>query len=101
MAKTSKIERNKQRIAMVAKYAETRAKLKEAIRSPHSSWEEREDAKAKLQSLPRNSSKIRIKNRCFLTGRARGYYRKFGLGRSMVRLKALQGLLPGVTKSSW
>ncbi len=101
MAKTSKIVRNKQRIAMVAKYAETRASLKEIIRTPHSTWEEKEEAKVKLQSLPRNSSKVRVRNRCFLTGRARSYYRKFGLGRSMVRLKALEGVLPGVTKSSW
>ncbi len=101
MAKKSKIERNKQRIEMVKKYAVKRAELKETIRSPHSSWEQREEAKAKLQSLPANSSATRIRNRCFLTGRARSYYRKFGLGRSMVRLKALQGLLPGVTKASW
>ncbi|HMO17206.1 MAG TPA: 30S ribosomal protein S14 [Oligoflexia bacterium] len=101
MAKKSRIEKNNKRIRLVKKYATKRAELKETIRNPHSTWEEREEAKAKLQGLPRNSSAIRVRNRCFLTGRSRGFYRKFGLSRSMVRLKALEGLLPGVTKASW
>jgi small subunit ribosomal protein S14 len=101
MAKKSRIEKNNKRIRMAAQYATKRAELKEAIRNPHSSWEEKEEAKVKLQKLPRNSNPTRIRNRCFLTGRPRGFYRKFGLARNMVRLKALEGLLPGVTKASW
>jgi small subunit ribosomal protein S14 len=101
MAKKSRIEKNNRRIEMVKQYANQRATLKEAIRNPHSSWEEREEAKIKLQKLPRNSSPIRVRNRCFLTGRPRGFYRKFGLCRNMLRLKAHEGFLPGVTKASW
>jgi small subunit ribosomal protein S14 len=101
MAKKSRIEKNNKRIRMAAQYAERRAALKETIRSPHSTWEDKEEAKIKLQELPRNSSPIRVRNRCFLTGRPRGFYRKFGLARNMVRQKALEGLLPGVTKASW
>lgn len=101
MAKKSRIEKNNKRIRMVAQYAEKRAALKETIRSPHTSWEEKEEAKAKLSGLPRNSAPARVRNRCFLTGRPRGFYKKFGLCRNMLRQKALEGLLPGVTKASW
>jgi small subunit ribosomal protein S14 len=101
MAKKSRIEKNKKRIQLVEKYATKRAELKETIRNPHSSWEDKEEAKVKLQQLPRNSNPNRVRNRCFLTGRPRGFYRKFGLARNMVRQKALEGLLPGVTKASW
>jgi small subunit ribosomal protein S14 len=101
MAKKSRIEKNKKRMQLVEKYATKRAELKETIRNPHSSWEDKEQAKIKLQQLPRNSNPNRVRNRCFLTGRPRGFYRKFGLARNMVRQKALEGLLPGVTKASW
>ncbi|MCB0346351.1 MAG: 30S ribosomal protein S14 [Bdellovibrionales bacterium] len=101
MAKKSKISKNLQRIAMVKRYAERRAELKELIRSPQTSDDEREEALRKFHALPRNSSRSRIRNRCHLTGRPRGNYRKFGLCRIKVREKALSGELPGVTKSSW
>ena len=101
MAKTSKIVRSKQRTAMVARYAKVRAELKEAIRNPKTSDEDREASQLKLNKLPRNSSAVRLRNRCELTGRARGYYRKFRLCRHKLREMALKGELPGVTKASW
>ena len=101
MAKTSKIVRNEQRKEMVAKYAAKRAEYKEIIRNPKSSYEEVEEAKVKLQSLPKNSCPTRVRNRCELSGRCRGYYRKFGLSRLWLREKAQAGELPGVTKASW
>lgn len=101
MAKKSKMVRNEQRKALVAQYAEKRRTLKEIIRNPNSSYEDREAAFVKLRKLPRDSSATRVRNRCFLTGRPRGFYRKFGLGRGMLREKGLRGELPGVTKASW
>jgi small subunit ribosomal protein S14 len=101
MAKKSRIELNNKRKKLIDKFAKVRAELKETIRNPHSSWEQREEAKIKLQSLPRNSCPTRHRNRCFLTGRPRGFYQKFGLCRNMLRKKALEGFLPGVTKASW
>ncbi|MEC9073390.1 MAG: 30S ribosomal protein S14 [Myxococcota bacterium] len=101
MAKTSKINRNEHRKQMVAKYASRRLELKEIIRSPSSSDAERFEAVKKLAKLPRDASPTRVRNRCALTGRPRGYYRKFGLSRIALRENALAGLLPGVTKSSW
>lgn len=101
MAKTSKIMRGKQRVAMVDHYRKLRAELKEAIRNPKTSDEDREAAQLKLNKLPRNSSAVRIRNRCELTGRARGFYRKFRLCRHKLRELALKGELPGVTKASW
>lgn len=101
MAKKSKIAKNKKRMATVAHYAEQRAALKKTIRSAASSEEEKEEAMDKLHSLPRNANPIRVRNRCELTGRPRGYYRKFGLGRIALREKALAGELPGITKASW
>jgi len=101
MAKKSMVNKNKRRIATAARFRELRAELKETIRSPKSSDEEFEAALLKLQKLPRDSSRTRIRNRCLLTGRPRGYYRKFGLSRMGLRQKALEGLLPGVKKASW
>ena len=101
MAKTSKINRNEHRKQMVAKYASRRQELKGIIRSPSSSDAERFEAVKKLAKLPRDASPTRVRNRCVLTGRPRGYYRKFGLSRIALRENALAGLLPGVTKSSW
>ena len=95
------VNKNKRRMATVAKYRELRAELKEVIRSPKSSDEEFEAALLKLQKLPRDSSHTRVRNRCLLTGRPRGYYRKFGLSRMGLRQKALEGFLPGVKKASW
>lgn len=101
MAKTSKIERDKQRREMVARYAKKRAELKELIRDPKTDDEKRFEAVQKLAELPRNSSAVRIRNRCRLTGRSRAYYRKFGLSRIALRDLALRGELAGVKKSSW
>ena len=101
MAKNSRIQLNNKRKKLIEQHAKKRAEYKETIRSPHSSWEQREEAKLKLQSLPKNSCPTRYRNRCFLTGRPRGFYQKFGLCRNMLRKKALEGLLPGVTKASW
>lgn len=101
MAKKSKIAKNEQRVELVARYAERRAELKEIIRSPKSSVEERDAAIAALQKLPRDSSPTRVRNRDVSDGRPRAYYRKFGLSRVKLREMAHRGELPGVTKSSW
>lgn len=101
MAKTSKIARNQQRMDCVKKYAAKRAELKAVINSGKTSDEDKDEARRKLSALPRNSSPIRIRNRCLLTGRPRAFYRKFGLCRLELRKKALSGELPGVTKASW
>jgi small subunit ribosomal protein S14 len=101
MAKTSMVEREKKRIRTVKKHAEKRARLKEIIRSPESSEDEKWDAQVALQALPRNASPIRLRNRCGLTGRPHGYYRKFGLSRNKLREAAMRGDVPGLVKSSW
>ena len=101
MAKTSKIVKNDKRKATVARYAERRAELKAIIRSTKSTTEEVEEAYRKLRKLPRDASPTRIVNRCALTGRPRAYLRRFGLSRIAFRELALQGQIPGVTKSSW
>ncbi len=101
MAKTSKIAKNEQRKALVAKYAEKRAKLKAIIRDPKVPFADKQLAMSALAKLPRNSNPGRVRNRCVLTGRPRGYYRKFGLSRIALRELALRGELPGVTKASW
>ncbi|OJT16868.1 30S ribosomal protein S14 [Archangium sp. Cb G35] len=100
MAKTSKIEKNERRKALVRKYAERRAALKEAIRTA-ATFEERMRAQTALGKLPRDSNPNRVTNRCALTGRPRGYLRRFGLSRIAFREKALAGHITGVTKSSW
>lgn len=101
MAKTSKIVRNNQRKALVAKFAAKRAALKEILRKPETPSAERQVARAQLQSLSPNSSAIRIRNRCEVTGRPRAFNRKFGLSRLALRELALKGELPGVVKASW
>ena len=101
MAKTNMIERDKRRVLAARKYAPVRARLKETIRSPKSSPDERQAAQAKLQTLPRDASPTRQRNRCAITGRARGVYSKFGLARSKIREVAARGEIPGVTKASW
>ncbi len=101
MAKTSKIVRNEQRKKLVAKHATKRAELKEKIRSPKTSDEERQAAFVKLRSLPRDSSAVRIRNRCSMSGRPRAFIRAFGLSRIALRDMALNGLVPGVRKASW
>jgi small subunit ribosomal protein S14 len=101
MAKTSMVEREKRRTRTAKKYAAKRTQLKELIRSPRTSDEARAEAQVKLQKLPRDASPTRGRNRCQLTGRPRGVYRKFGLARTKVREVANRGEIPGLVKSSW
>ena len=100
MAKKSMIEREKKRIRLEKKYAFKRANLLEAYNA-ETNFSKKLELHAKIQKLPRNSAKIRIRNRCWKTGRPRGVFRDFGLSRHVVREMAHQCLLPGVTKSSW
>lgn len=101
MAKTSMVEREVKRAKLVTKYAAKREVLKAIISNPRSSVEEVDAAVLKLQKLPRDSSPIRLRNRCKLTGRSHGYYRKFGLGRNKLRETAMRGDIPGLVKASW
>ena len=101
MAKTSMVEREKRRAGIVKKYAVKRAKLKELIRSPKSSPEQRVAAQVQLQTQPRDASASRQRNRCAITGRSRGVYRKFGLARTKLREAANRGEIPGLSKASW
>ena len=101
MAKKSMIQRELKRAKLAARYAQKRAMLKAIVRSVHSSDEERAVAQAKLNSLPRDSSLTRKRNRCSITGRPHGVYRKFGLGRNKLREAAMNGEIPGLTKASW
>ncbi|HLW74159.1 MAG TPA: 30S ribosomal protein S14 [Gammaproteobacteria bacterium] len=101
MAKTSMINRETKRTKLAAKYATKRAELKRVIRDLNATEEERQEAVAKLASLPRDSSKARQRNRCALTGRDHGFYRKFGLGRNKLREATMRGDVPGLHKASW
>jgi small subunit ribosomal protein S14 len=101
MAKIGKIQNDKKRRQMVAQYASKRAELKRQAKDPNLSPEERFQARMRLNELPRNSSKTRPVNRCQVTGRPHGYYRKFQVSRIALRELAADGQLPGVVKSSW
>ncbi|MBL4763359.1 MAG: 30S ribosomal protein S14 [Gammaproteobacteria bacterium] len=101
MAKVSMIQRELKRTRMVAKYATKRAEIKALINSPDASFDERMEAVAALQKLPRNSSPVRQRNRCRITGRPHGFYRKFGLSRNKLREAAMRGDVPGLVKASW
>ena len=101
MAKVSSVQKNKSRERLVVKYAVKRAALLEVARDRSQPAEKIFAANMELQKLPRNSHKNRVRNRCAITGRPRGNYRKFGMSRIAVRELASQGLIPGVTKSSW
>jgi small subunit ribosomal protein S14 len=101
MAKKSMLERERKREKFVQRYAKKRAELKKIISSVSSSDEERSAAMLKLQKLPRNASPSRLRNRCAITGRPKGYYRKFGLGRNKLREETMQGNIPGLSKASW
>jgi small subunit ribosomal protein S14 len=101
MAKKSKIVKNERRRAIVARYAQRRAELKEIIRSPSSTGERRAAAQSELARQPRDASAVRLRNRDAVDGRPRGYLRKFGLSRVRVRQLAHNGQLPGVRKASW
>ncbi len=101
MPKTSAIERNKKRIALVEKYKGKRAELKAILANPATTDEEFFASSKALQQLPRNSAATRVRNRCALSGRPRGFKRKYGVSRLTFRELALAGKIPGVTKSSW
>ena len=101
MAKQSSIQKNLNRRNIVKKFNEKRQSLKKQIMKKDLSIEERFKIQSKLNELPRDSSKIRVRNRCELTGRTRGFYRKFGLSRIKIRELSMSGALPGVVKSSW
>ncbi len=101
MAKLALINRDLKRQAIVRKYAARRQELMTIINDQTVSEEERYQARLKLQALPRNSSPTRLRNRCAITGRPRGTFRKFGLGRNKLREIAMRGEIPGLTKASW
>ena len=101
MAKLALINREQKRADLVKKYAARRAELKAIINDQSRSEEERYEARLSLQSLPRNSSPSRQRNRCRLTGRPRGTFRKFGLARTKIREIAMRGDIPGMAKASW
>ncbi|MCZ7566444.1 MAG: 30S ribosomal protein S14 [Burkholderiales bacterium] len=101
MAKLALINREAKRRKTVAKFAARRKALLEVINSSQSSEDAKADARAALQQLPRDASPVRLRNRCALTGRPRGYFRKFGLARNKLREIAMRGEIPGLTKASW
>ena len=101
MAKTALINREQKRRATVKKYAQKRTELIALTLNPKLSEEDRYAARLQLQQLPRNASPVRLRNRCALTGRPRGTFRKFGLARNKLRDIAMRGEIPGVTKASW
>jgi small subunit ribosomal protein S14 len=101
MAKTSMVNREVKRSKLVKKYAAKRADLKAKVSNPKLSYEERMEAQTKLQKLPRDASPVRQRNRCALSGRSRGVYRKFGLGRNKLREATMRGDVPGLRKASW
>jgi small subunit ribosomal protein S14 len=101
MAKVSMINREKRRAKLVKKYAGKRAELKAIIANPEVGFEERQEAMFALQKLPRDSSPVRQRNRCAISGRPRGFYRRFGLSRNKLREAAMRGDVPGLRKASW
>ncbi len=101
MAKKSTVQKLHHKRSLMAKYAKKRAELKKAMANPNLDFEERISLQKKLEDLPLNSSRVRDRNRCWLTGRPRGYHRDLGLCRNALRLMAHQGVIPGMTKASW
>jgi small subunit ribosomal protein S14 len=101
MAKLALINREQKRRKTVAKFAARRAALLEIVNDAQRNDEDRTEARGKLQQLPRNASPVRLRNRCRITGRPRGVFRKFGLGRNKLREIAMRGEIPGVIKASW
>ncbi|MCX7962342.1 MAG: 30S ribosomal protein S14 [Burkholderiales bacterium] len=101
MAKLAVKLRNEKRRKTVEKFKAKRQALLEVLRDPRATEEAKQEARAKLQQLPRDASPVRLRNRCALTGRPRGVYRRFGLGRNKLRELALRGEVPGVIKASW
>ena len=101
MAKKSKVVKNLQRQKLVEQYAKKRSELLSIIKDPKTSIDDKRLAYMKLEKLPRDANPIRLRNRCNLTGRPRGYYRKFGLARNKLREAAMRGDIPGLVKASW
>ena len=101
MAKKSMIARERKREALVQKYKVKRLQLRSIIKDPSASFEDKDLASMQLQKLPRDSSSIRLRNRCNLTGRPHGYFRKFGLSRNKLREASMRGDVPGIRKASW
>lgn len=101
MAKKSMIAREDKRKKLTLKYDAKRKSLRETIRNPNATFEQKESAHLQLQKLPRDSSAVRIRNRCSITGRPHGYYRKFGLSRNKLREATMRGDVPGLVKASW
>ncbi len=101
MAKISMVQRDVRRSKLVEKYASKRAELKKVVADPDADFESKQDAMHRLSKLPRDSSPVRQRNRCRVSGRPRGYYRKFGLARNKLREAAMRGDIPGLRKASW
>jgi small subunit ribosomal protein S14 len=101
MAKKSMIARDAKRKQLVTKFAKTRDELRAISKDPNSTYEQKAEAQIKLQKLPRDSSASRVRNRCRVSGRPHGYFRKFGLSRNKLREATMQGLVPGLVKGSW
>ena len=101
MAKKSMVERQSKRTRIVARYAVRRAELRKILRDPKSDDTARDAARVKLQKMPRDASPVRLRNRCSISGRPHGFYRKFGLGRNKLREATMRGEIPGLSKASW
>ena len=101
MAKKSKIAKNEQRAVVIDRYAERRAELLKIIKDPEANYDAKREAYAKIAKMPRDASATRYRNRCGVSGRPRGYFRKFGMSRLALRELAHNGELPGIRKSSW
>ncbi|MEO5693158.1 MAG: 30S ribosomal protein S14 [Usitatibacter sp.] len=101
MAKLSVINRQAKRVATVKKYSERRKALFSILRDPKATDDARDEARAKIQAMPRDASPVRLRNRCAITGRPRGTFRKFGLARNKIREIAMRGEIPGMIKASW
>jgi small subunit ribosomal protein S14 len=101
MAKKSQVNRDNRRKKLIAKYAERRAELRKRLNDPNVSVEEKLEVQEQFAKLPRNSCPTRLNRRCVVSGRSRSYYRKFDISRIALRELALQGMLPGMRKSSW
>ena len=101
MAKSCMVNREIKRMSMVNKFSSKRTELKAIVKNTSLSDDERSDAREKLNKLPRDANPIRMRNRCAITGRAHGYYRKFGLSRNKLREAAMRGDIPGLVKASW
>ena len=101
MAKKSMVERQRKRARKVARYAAKRAELRKILRDPKTDDATKDEARVRLQKLPRDASPVRLRNRCVISGRPQGFYRKFGLGRNKLREATMRGEVPGLSKASW